>query len=59
PKLRRILSGHASNPPIGIGTKPGVLQQGLTTMSALLADAAARYSQTDQAGAAGIDGAGV
>lgn len=33
--------------------------QGLTTMSALLADAASRYSQTDQAGAAGIDGAGV
>lgn len=33
--------------------------QGLTTMSALLADAASRYAQTDQAGAAGIDGAGV
>jgi WXG100 family type VII secretion target len=33
--------------------------QGLTAMSALLADAASRYSQSDQAGASGIDGAGV
>ncbi|WP_052425691.1 WXG100 family type VII secretion target [Mycobacterium kyorinense] len=36
-----------------------VLGGGVTTMSALLADAASRYAQTDQAGAAGIDGAGV
>jgi len=33
--------------------------QGLTTMSVLLTDAAADYTRTDQAGAAGIDGAGV
>lgn len=33
--------------------------QGLAAMSALLADAASRYSQTDQAGASGLDGAGV
>ncbi|ODR04106.1 WXG100 family type VII secretion target [Mycobacterium shimoidei] len=33
--------------------------QGLTVMSTLLADAASRYSQTDRAGASGIDAAGV
>ncbi|WP_206779163.1 hypothetical protein, partial [Mycobacterium ostraviense] len=48
PKLRRILTGHASNPPIGIGTKPGVLQPEpstpITSITATIADPKPKYT---------------